>query len=125
MIADETLVPMIIPDQNSTKPDSATRLLVVTEYPTAQACLIALAKRKEWGPELFTEPIRTYAARPWGGVQAAFIRTIMKTLGFVGRSCVPRIDGAEILAPAGPAERDSLPGGRVGDLLDHLEARSR
>jgi hypothetical protein len=99
VIANETLVPMTIPDQNSTKPDSATRLLVVTEYPTTQACLIALAKRKEWGPELFTETIRTYAARPWSGVQAAMIRTIMKTLSFVGRASVPRIDGAEILEP--------------------------
>jgi uncharacterized protein (DUF1330 family) len=99
VIANETLVPMTIPDQNSAKPDNATRLLVVTEYPTTQACLIALAKRKEWGPELFTETIRTYAARPWSGVQAAIIRTIMKTLSFVGRASVPRIDGAEILEP--------------------------
>ena len=99
VIANETLVPMTIPDQNSTKPDSATRLLVVTEYPTTQACLIALAKRKEWGPELSTETIRTYAARPWSGVQAAVIRTIMKTLSFVGRTNVPRIDGPEILEP--------------------------
>jgi hypothetical protein len=100
VIANETLVPMTIPDQNSTKPDNATRLLVVTEYPTTQACLIALAKRKEWGPELFTQAIRTYAARPWTRVQAAMVRTIMKTLSFVGRANVPRIDvidGAEIL----------------------------
>ena len=111
VIANETLVPMIIPDQNSTKPDSATRLLVVTEYPTTQACLIALAKRKEWGPELFTETIRTYAARPWSGVQAAMIRTIMKTLSFVGRASVPRIDGAEILEPLvrASAIHDELP----------------
>lgn len=100
VIANEALVPMTIPDQNSTKPDSATRLLVVTEYPTTQACLIALANRKEWGPELFTETIRTYATRPWSRVQAAMVRTIMKTLSFVGRANVPRtdvIDGAEIL----------------------------
>ena len=100
VIANETLVPMTIPDENSTKPDNATRLLVVTEYPTTQACLIALAKRKERGPERFTETIRTYAARPWSGVQAAVIRTIMKTLSFVGHASVPRIDrvdGAEIL----------------------------
>ncbi len=111
VIANETLVPMIIPDQDSTKPDTATPLLVVTEYPTTQACLIALAKRKEWGPELFTEPIRTYAARPWGGVQAALIRTIMKTLSFVGRSSVPRIDGAENLEPLvrASALQDELP----------------
>ncbi len=100
VIANETLVPMTIPDENSTKPDNATRLLVVTEYPTTQACLMALAKRKERGTELLTETIRTYAARPWSGVQAAVIRTIMKTLSFVGHASVPRIDrvdGAEIL----------------------------
>ncbi len=111
VIANETLVPMIIPDQNSTKPDSATRLLVVTEYPTTQACLIALAKRKERGPELFTETIRTYAARPWSGVQAAMIRTIMKGLSLVGRASVPRIDGAETLEPLvrASAIHDELP----------------
>jgi len=111
VIANETLVPMIIPDQNSTKPDSATRLLVVTEYPTTQACRMALGKRKECGPELFTEPIRTYASRPWGGVQAALIRTILKTLSFVGRSSVPRIDSAEVLEPLvrASALQDELP----------------
>ena len=111
VIANETLVPMTIPDQNSTKPDTATRLLVVTEYPTTQACLIALAKRKEWGPELSTETIRTYAARPWSGVQAAVIRTIMKTLSFVGSASVPRIDGTEILEPLvrASAIQDELP----------------
>jgi uncharacterized protein (DUF1330 family) len=95
VIANETLVPMTIPDKNSTKLDRATRLLVVTEYPTTQACRTALAKRKEWGPELFTQAIRTYAARPWSRVQALVIRTIMKTLNFVGRANVPRIDGSE------------------------------
>jgi len=117
VIANETLVPMTIPDQNSTKPDSATRLLVVTEYPTTQACLIALAKRKEWGPELFTETIRTYAARPWSGVQVAIIRTIMKTLSLVGRASVPRIDGAEILEPLvrASAIQGELPGIGIED----------
>ncbi len=93
------------------QPDRATRLLVVTEYPTTQACRIALEKRKECGPELFTEPIRTYAARPWGGVQAALIRAIMKTLSFVGRSSVPPIDSAEVLEPLvrASALQDELP----------------
>jgi hypothetical protein len=94
---------MTIPDQNSTKPDSATRLLVVSEYPTTQACLTALEKRKESGAELFGETVRTYAARPWSRVQLAMIRTIMKARSFLGRASVPRIDlndgadGAEIL----------------------------
>ncbi len=111
VIANETLVPMTIPDQNSRKPDSATRLLVVTEYPTTQACLTALAKRKEWGQELSTETIRTYAARPWSGVQAAMTRTIMKGLSLVGRASVPRIDGAETLEPLvrASAIHDELP----------------
>jgi len=117
VIANEALVPMTIPDQNSKKLDNAARLLVVTEYPTTQACLIALAKRKEWGPELFTQTIRTYTARPWNRVQAAVIRTIMKTRGFVGRARVPRIDAidpieaAEILEPLvrASAIHDELP----------------
>ncbi len=111
VIANETLVPMTIPDQNSTKPDRATCLLVVTEYPTTQACLIALAKRKEWGPKLFSGTVRTYAARPWSRVQAATTRTIMKGLSLVGRASVPRIDGAETLEPLvrASAIHDELP----------------
>ncbi len=64
VLANEAIVPMIVPDERASKSDHATRLLVVTQYPTAQAGQIALVKRKEWGPELFTESIRTYAAQP-------------------------------------------------------------
>jgi len=95
VLANEALVPMTIPLENSTKPDTATRLLVVSDYPTTQACLIALAKRREWGPELFTEAIRTYAARPWSRGQATMVRTIMKALGLVRRTNVPPLDGID------------------------------
>jgi hypothetical protein len=96
VLANEVIVPMIVSDERASKSDQATRLLVVTQYPTTQAGHVALAKRKEWGPELFTESIRTYAARPWGRIQSRFARTLTSSLG-LGRKPVPRIDDAQKL----------------------------
>jgi len=97
MLANEAIVPMIVPDERASKSDHATRLLVVTWYPTAQACQIALAKRKEWGPELFTESSRTYATRLVGRIESLFGRTLPYTLGRLGRKYVPKIDDAQKL----------------------------
>jgi len=97
VLANEVIVPMIVPDERASKSDQATRLLVVTWYPTTQARQIALAKRKEWGPELFTESIRTYAARPVGRIESLFGRTLPYSLGLLGRQPVPKIDDAQQL----------------------------
>jgi hypothetical protein len=104
VLANETLVPMTIPDPNSIKPDNATRLMVVSEYPATQACLTVLEKRKASGAELSGDTVRTYAARPWSRLPLAMIQTIMKTRGLFGRTPVPSIgrgdgdgDGKEIL----------------------------
>ncbi len=97
VLANEAIVPMIVPDQRASKPDQATRLLVVTQYPTKQAGQIALAKRKEWGPELVTESIRTYAARPVGRIESLFGRTLPYSLGLLGRKPVPKIDDTQKL----------------------------
>jgi len=97
VLANEVIVPMIVSDERASKSDQATRLLVVTQYPTRQAGQIALAKRKEWGPELFTEPIRTYAARPVGRIESLFGRTLPYSLGLLGRKPVPKIDDAQKL----------------------------
>jgi len=111
VIANEALVPMTIPDQNAMEPDRATRLLVITEYPTSQACQVALAKRKDSEPEQAAQAIRTYVARPWSRVQATAVQTMLKTLGLMGRATVPHIDGAETLEPLvnGSAIHDELP----------------
>jgi len=93
VLANETLVPMTIPDPESTKADEATRLLVVSEYPTADACRTALSKRKESMSERSGGATRTYAARPWSKVQAKVIQTIMKGRGLFGRTSVPRLHG--------------------------------
>jgi hypothetical protein len=93
VLANETLVPMTIPDPESTKADEATRLLVVSEYPTADACRIALSKRKESMSERSGGATRTYAVRPWSKVQAKVIQTIMKGRGLFGRTSVPRLHG--------------------------------
>jgi hypothetical protein len=100
VFANETLLPMTIPDPESTQADEATRLLVVSEYPTTDACRTVLSKRKESTSEAPGGAIRTYAARPWSKVQAKVIQTIMKGRGLFGRTSVPRLDGddgAEVL----------------------------
>jgi uncharacterized protein (DUF1330 family) len=93
VLANETLVPMTIPAPESTQADEATRLLVVSEYPTTDACRTALSKRKESMSGPPGGAIRTYATRPWSKVQATVIQTIMKGRGLFGRRSVPRLDG--------------------------------
>ncbi|MFP8880698.1 MAG: hypothetical protein VCE43_15325 [Myxococcota bacterium] len=97
VLANEAIVPMIVPDERASKPDHATGLLVVTQYPTPQAGRIALAKRKGWEPELSTDSIRTYAARPSGGIESLVERTLPSALGLLERKPVPKIDGAQKL----------------------------
>jgi len=97
VLANEAIVPMIVPDERASKPDHATGLLVVTQYPTPQAGRTALAKRKEWGPELSTDPIRTYTARPSGGIESLVERTLPSALGLLGRTPVPKIDDEQRL----------------------------
>ena len=97
VLANEVIVPMIVSDERASKSDHATRLLVVTQYPRTQACQIALAKRKEWEPDLFTESTRTYAVRPAGRIESRVGRTLPYTLGLWGRTPVPAIDDAKKL----------------------------
>ena len=97
VLANEAIVPMIVPDERASKSDHATRLLVVTWYPTAGAGQIALAKRKEWGSEFSTESIRTYTARPSGGIESLVERTLPSALGLLGRKPVPKIDDTQKL----------------------------
>ncbi len=97
VLANEVLIPMIVSDERASKSDHATRLLVVTGYPTAQAGQIALAKRNEWAPEPSAESIRTYAARPVGRIESLFGRTLPYSLGLFGRKPVPKIDDAQKL----------------------------
>ena len=97
VLANEAIVPMIVPDERASKPDHATGLLVVTQYPTPQAGRSALAKREEWGPELDTDPIRTYTARPVAGIESLVERALPSALGLLGRKPVPKIDGAQKL----------------------------
>jgi hypothetical protein len=97
VLANEVILPMIVPDERASRSDHATRLLVITQYPTKQAGQVALAKRKDSGPELFTEPIRTYAARPSGRIESFLQRVLPRSLGLLERKPVPDIDDAQKL----------------------------
>jgi len=134
-LANKAIVPMIVPDERASKPDHATGLLVVTQYPTPQAGRIALAKRKEWGPELSTDPIRTYTVRPSRGIESLVERTLPSALGLLGRTPVPKIDdeqkleslieGAHILGEEPDEARWARLAERAGDrpiwMLNFLE----
>jgi hypothetical protein len=96
VLANEAIVPMIVPDQRASEPDHATGLVVVSQYPTPQAGRIALAKRKEWGPEFSIDPIRTYTARPATGIESLVERTLPAALGLLGRTPTPIIEDANI-----------------------------
>ena len=97
VLANEVIVPMIVSDERASKSDHATRLLVVTQYPTKQAGQIALAKRQQWEPEFSSEPIRTYTARPLGGIESVLERTLPSTLALLGRKPVPNIEDPQKL----------------------------
>ncbi len=90
VLANEAIVPMIVPDERAKESDHATGLLVVTQYPTKEAGQIALAKRNELGPELVAESIRTYTARPSAGIESLVERTLPSALGLLGRESVPK-----------------------------------
>ena len=94
VLANETLVPMTIPDEASTERDEATRLLVVSDYPTTEACRTVLARRAEvvsLQPSL--AGVRTYAAQPWGRLQEKAVQTFMKLRTLLSRTTVPRLAG--------------------------------
>ncbi len=97
VLANKAIVPMIVPDQRASKPDHATGLLVVTQYPTPDAGRTALANRKERGPELSADPIRTYTLRPSRGIESFVQRTLPSALGLLGRTPVPKIDDEQKL----------------------------
>ena len=97
VVANEAIVPMIVPDEATEKSDHAIRVLVITQYPTRRAGQMALDKRKEWDTEFSRERFRTYAARPVGRIESLFGRTLPYTLGLLGRKPVPNIDDAKKL----------------------------
>jgi uncharacterized protein (DUF1330 family) len=92
--------------------------VLISELPTAQACVRALAERREWKPETFVSEIATWAARPWSGWQAAGARVAFGALRLLGGGPTPARDtgAAEQLATGGdsPLEPDR---GQLEQLL--------
>lgn len=97
VLANEAIVPIIIPDERASEPDHATGLLVVSQYPTPEAGRSALAKREKWSREFSTDSIRTYTARPAAGIEALVERTLPSGLGLLGRAPVPKIEHTQQL----------------------------
>lgn len=94
VLANEVILPMVVSDESASKSDRATRLLVVTRYPTKKSGAIALARRNEGRLELEAAPIRTYTARPAAGIESVMERILPSALGLLGRQRVPEIDDA-------------------------------
>ena len=95
VLANQAIAPMIVPDEPARAAEDAIRLLVVTQVPSEQAGQGALEKRKQSGPEISDERVRTYAVRPVARLESWIGRTLPHTLGLLGRAPAPEIDGAQ------------------------------
>lgn len=97
VVTNEVVMPMVIPDERAEQADHATRLLVITEYPTRQAGETALGKRQELLPEYSEGAIRTYAAAPARGIESLIVQILPATLALLGRESVPKSNNTEKL----------------------------
>lgn len=86
VVANKVIAPMVSPDQRSAAADAATRLLVITQYPTVEASELALAERQKRNPN---QALRTYAAQPVSVIQSLFGKTLPMTLGLWSEEAVP------------------------------------
>ena len=99
-IANKTVHPMILPDEQDPAHEQAIRLLVVTRYPRREAGERALADRAAWESDFSADAVQTFAVRPVDPVESFVGRTLPHTLGRLKRETVPVIQG--------PAERDAM-----------------
>lgn len=93
VLANEAVVPMIVPDERAQKADDATGLLVVHTYPTPDACRSALDERAAWEAEAAT---RSWVARPAGPVEAFVQRTLPAAIGLLTRTPIPTIEDVHL-----------------------------
>lgn len=84
--------------------------VVISELPTGEACLHALAERRAWQPESFVSELATFAARPWSGLARLAARVAFAALRLRGGGPKPLLgapDEAWIAAhtggPVGPS----------------------
>ena len=88
VVANKVILPMVTPDQGSAAADAATRLLVITQYPTVEASELALAERPN-SHQQHNQGLRTYAAQTVGVIQSLIGKTLPSTLGLWREGAVP------------------------------------
>jgi len=82
--------------------------VLISELPTAEAALHALAERRAWQPETFVSEMATWAARPWSVWARLGARTAMSLLRLRGGAPEPfrDADREALLAGAGASPVD-------------------
>jgi uncharacterized protein (DUF1330 family) len=77
--------------------------VVISEFPTAEACGLAMALRREWRPETFVSELASWALRPWPGWQRLASRAVFAALRLGGGAPVPVLGdpSGPLIEPAG------------------------
>ncbi len=88
VVANKVVLTLVTPDQRSAAADAATRLLVITQYPTVEASELALAERHSRNQQA-NQGLRTYVAQTVGVIQSLFGKTLPATLGLWREEPVP------------------------------------
>ena len=63
--------------------------VVISEYPTAEACGIAMALRRQWQPETFVSELGSWTFRPWPSWQRFMVRVGFTALRIAGGAPAP------------------------------------
>jgi len=58
--------------------------VLISEYPTGEACGLALAMRREWKPETFVSELNSWTVRPWPTWQRVASRLVFPALRLLG-----------------------------------------
>jgi uncharacterized protein (DUF1330 family) len=88
--------------------------VIISEYPTREACLRAVAERSAWQPESFVDELRSYIVKPTGAFASAIQKLAFGGMRLLGKG-PPAADTSDpdriaTLRPAGPRpELDPTP----------------
>jgi uncharacterized protein (DUF1330 family) len=88
--------------------------VLVSELPTAEACLLAVAERRAWQPERFVTELTTWTARPWSGWQRLALGLGFRAMRLAGRAPRP------LRGEPSEAWLDALPHGDVHPTRDQM-----
>lgn len=105
--------------------------VLISEYPTGEACALALAMRREWKPETFVSESSSWTLRPWRTWQRVAARVVFSTQRLLGGAPTPvtGVPDGPLVEPGGdeslgpdPAQVDALLAGERSGRVVMLNA---